>query len=120
MPNNMMVKINIVHIVHLISGIQGLHSSTGKPVGFCPSGHTKTRFLLASHLSPSRGAREARILMDKAEARAGKTPKLVFTDGLGSYLVGIELAYGADAKHRVGGPWIAWRSIRTGTASRGG
>lgn len=64
-----------------------------------------TRFLLATHLSQSRGAREARTLMDKAEARAGKTPKRVYTDGLPSYREGIERAYGADAEHRVGGPF---------------
>jgi arginase family enzyme len=36
-----MVKTNIVHIFQFIPGIQGVHSSTGKPVGFCPSGFTK-------------------------------------------------------------------------------
>jgi len=66
---------------------------------------SQSRFLLASHLSPSRSAREALTLMDKAEARADKTPKVVYTDGLGSYVDGIERAYGADAKHRVGSPF---------------
>jgi putative transposase len=65
----------------------------------------KTRFLLASHLSPNRGIREARTLMDKAAERAGKTPKIVMTDKLAAYLDGIELAYGADAEHRQGSPF---------------
>jgi putative transposase len=65
----------------------------------------KTRFLLASHLSPNRGIREARTLMDKAAERAGKTPKVVMTDKLAAYLDGIELAYGADAEHKQGSPF---------------
>jgi putative transposase len=71
----------------------------------------KTRFLLASHLSPNRGIREARTLMDKAAERAGKTPKVVMTDKLAAYLDGIELAYGADAEHRQGSPF----DVRTNT-----
>jgi putative transposase len=71
----------------------------------------KTRFLLASHLSPNRGTREARTLMDKAAERAGKTPKVIMTDKLAAYLDGIELAYGADAEHRQGSPF----DVRTNT-----
>jgi transposase-like protein len=65
----------------------------------------KTRFLLASHLSPNRGTREARALMDKATERANKTPQVVITDKLAAYLDGVELAFGADAKHRQGSPF---------------
>jgi len=64
-----------------------------------------SRFLLASHLSPNRGIREARALMEKAEAVAGKTPKVVVTDKLLAYLDGIELAFGADAKHQQCSPF---------------
>jgi len=64
-----------------------------------------TRFLLASHLSPNRGTREARALMDKATERANKTPQVVVTDKLAAYLDGVELAFGADAKHRQGSPF---------------
>jgi transposase-like protein len=64
-----------------------------------------TRFLLASHLSPNRGTREARALMDKATERANKTPQVVITDKLSAYLDGVELAFGADAKHRQGSPF---------------
>ena len=65
----------------------------------------KTRFLLASHLSPNRGTREARALMEKAAERADKAPKVVLTDKLAAYLDGIELAFGADSEHRQGSPF---------------
>jgi transposase-like protein len=71
----------------------------------------KTRFLLASHLSPNRGTREARALMEKATERANKTPKVVMTDKLAAYLDGIELAFGADAEHKQGSPF----SVQTNT-----
>jgi putative transposase len=72
---------------------------------------SKTRFLLASHLSPNRGTREARTLMEKAAERAGKAPKVVMTDKLAAYLDGIELAFGADAEHKQGSPF----SVHTNT-----
>jgi len=59
----------------------------------------KTRFLLASHLSTSRGTRDAQTVMERAAARAGKTPKVVLTDRLKAYLDGIELTFGAHTKH---------------------
>jgi transposase-like protein len=65
----------------------------------------KTRFLLASHLSPNRGTREARTLMEKAAERADKAPRVVMTDKLAAYLDGIELAFGADAEHKHGSPF---------------
>jgi hypothetical protein len=37
--------------------------------------------------------------MEKAQARAGKTPKIVLTDKLAAYVDGIEQAFGADSKH---------------------
>ncbi|MGD0353382.1 MAG: IS6 family transposase [Dehalococcoidia bacterium] len=58
-----------------------------------------TRFLLASYLSPNRGAKQAQILMERASKRADTVPKNVITDGLLAYLDGIELAFGADTKH---------------------
>jgi len=58
-----------------------------------------TRFLLASHLSESRGTKDAQILMERAGRRAGKSPKSVTTDKLAAYLDGIETVFGADTKH---------------------
>jgi transposase-like protein len=66
---------------------------------------SKTRFLLASHLSPYRGIREVHTLMEKAEERADKAPKVVVTDKLAAYLDGIELTFGADTKHQQGSPF---------------
>jgi hypothetical protein len=43
--------------------------------------------------------------MDKAMERANKTPQVVITDKLAAYLDGVELAFGADAKHRQGSPF---------------
>lgn len=65
----------------------------------------KTNYLLASHVSFSRGGREARVLMKLASERAGKTPKVVKTDKLRSYIAGIEDEFGADTKHIQGGPF---------------
>ena len=64
-----------------------------------------TRFLLASHLTTTRGTKDAQALMEKAAKRAGKLPKVVVTDKLKAYLDGIELAYGADTIHKQGAPF---------------
>ncbi len=64
-----------------------------------------TRYLLATKLSPNRETKDIKELMERARDRAGKTPKRVLTDGWKGYLDGIELAYGADAKHIVTEPF---------------
>lgn len=65
----------------------------------------KTRFLLATRITTARTTQDARLLMEQAEKRAGKKPKLVITDKQNSYLDGIELAYGADTEHLQSGPF---------------
>ena len=60
---------------------------------------TKTRFLLASHVSNSRHTADAQRLVELASKRAGKVPRVIITDKLNAYLDGIELAFGADTKH---------------------
>ena len=64
-----------------------------------------TRFLLASNVTSTRNAQDAKILMDKAAKRAGKLPRVVVTYKLKSYIEGIESAYGADTEHRQGEPF---------------
>lgn len=59
----------------------------------------KTRFLLASHWSETRGTRDAQTLVEKAARRACKVPNAITTDKLAAYLDGIELAFGADTRH---------------------
>jgi putative transposase len=71
----------------------------GKNIWFWDIIDSKTRFLLASVVSTNRGTREAKALMEKAQAKAGKTPRIVLTDKLAAYIDGIEQAFGADAKH---------------------
>ena len=58
-----------------------------------------TRFLLSSRLAYSRTTHDARMLLEEAAKKAGKTPKYVVTDKLRAYIDGMELAFGADAEH---------------------
>jgi putative transposase len=60
----------------------------------------KTRFLLATRLSRSRGTKDAQILMDRAIKMAGKHPQAVITDKLPSYK---DVSYGNDTEHIQGG-----------------
>jgi len=60
---------------------------------------TKTRFLLASHVSNSRHTVDAKKLVELASRCAGKVPRVIITDKLNAYLDGIELAFGADTEH---------------------
>ncbi len=55
---------------------------------------TKTRFLLASHISQSRSIDDAEALMDKAWRRAGKAPRIILTDKLTAYLDGVSIVFG--------------------------
>ena len=64
-----------------------------------------TRFLLASHATTTRSAKDAQILMEKAAKRADKVPRIVYTDKLKAYLEGIEQVFGADTTHRQGSPF---------------
>jgi len=64
-----------------------------------------TRYLLATHVSFTRSGKDAQRLMELAQQRAGKSPKVVVTDKLASYIVGIEDAFGADSHHLRGGPF---------------
>jgi putative transposase len=66
---------------------------------------TKTRFLIATHVSFTRSAADAKQLMTIARNRAGKTPRTIITDKLKAYISGVEDTFGADTKHRQGGPF---------------
>jgi transposase-like protein len=71
----------------------------GKNIWFWDIIDTKTRFLLASHISETRTAKDAEMLMQQAYMRAGKAPKVILTDKLAAYLDGIELTFGNQTKH---------------------
>ncbi len=64
-----------------------------------------TRFLLGSHISLTRTIKDAQALMQGAFNRAGKVPRIIYTDKLAAYLDGIELTFGADTEHRQGSPF---------------
>jgi len=78
----------------------------GKQLWFWDIIDAKTRFLLASHLSVHRGAKDAEILMRKAREKAGKSPKTILTDKLGSYIDGIELTFGSETQHIQSKPFV--------------
>jgi len=66
---------------------------------------TKTRFLIATHMSETRTSKDAEQLMKLAYERTGKIPRIIYTDKLRAYLEGIERVFGADTSHRQGAPF---------------
>jgi putative transposase len=64
-----------------------------------------TRFLLASVATTTRNTKDAQLLMERAAKRAGKLPRIVYTDKLRAYLDGVENAFGAYTKHSQGSPF---------------
>jgi putative transposase len=66
---------------------------------------TKTRFLIATHMSETRTSKDAEQLMKLAYQRTGKIPRVVYTDKLRAYLEGIENVFGADTIHKQGAPF---------------
>ena len=59
---------------------------------------SKTRYILASHLSPNRDTRAAIAVMRKAAKAAAEPPNRIKTDRLGSYPPAIKAAF-PDAQH---------------------
>ena len=59
----------------------------------------RTRYLLASRIALSRTTHNAKMVMQEAQRRAGKTPSKVLTDANRAYDDGIEQAFGADTEH---------------------
>jgi transposase-like protein len=66
---------------------------------------SKTNFILATHPSFSRSGGDAHILMRLARMKAGKYPKVVVTDKLNSYIMGVGDEFGCRTVHRRGGPF---------------
>jgi putative transposase len=77
----------------------------GKNVWFWDIIDTKTRFLIASHISLTRTSQDAQELMRKAYDRTGKIPRVIYTDKLRAYLDGIELTFGMGTQHKQGSPF---------------
>ena len=61
---------------------------------------TKTRYILASHLSRNRGIRDAEQVMKKAARATNVKPKTITTDGLSGYTEGIQRVF-PGVKHIV-------------------
>jgi putative transposase len=74
-------------------------AGTKKQVWFWDVIDTKTRYLLASRVTTTRGTNDAKLLLEQAAQRAGKVPKRVLTDSLKAYIDGVELAFGSETKH---------------------
>jgi transposase-like protein len=65
-----------------------------------------TRYLIATHISPTRNTPEAEDFLQKVKrGMGGKKPEILLTDGLRAYLGGAKEAFGADTKHRRGDPF---------------
>ncbi len=77
----------------------------GKNIWFWDMIDTKTRFLVASHMSYTRTTKDAQALMKQAYDCTGKIPRIIYTDKLRAYLDGIELTFGADTQHKQGSPF---------------
>jgi putative transposase len=71
----------------------------GKNTWFYDIIDLKTRYLLASHISPNRYLGDARIVLAKAAKRAGKKPNVVVSDSLPSYPQAIAEIFKGDTKH---------------------
>jgi putative transposase len=77
----------------------------GKNVWFWDIIDTKTRYLIASHMSYTRTSKDAEELMKQAYKRTGKMPRVIYTDKLRAYLEGIERTFGAETHHALGSPF---------------
>jgi putative transposase len=77
----------------------------GKNVWFWDIIDTKTRYLIASHMSFTRTIKDAESLMKQAYNRTGKIPRVIYTDKLRAYLEGIERTFGAETHHAQGSPF---------------
>ncbi len=59
----------------------------------------KTRFLIASHLAPTRRVEDIQETLKQAYAFTGRIPKVILTDHLQAYIYAIGLTFGDKTKH---------------------
>jgi transposase-like protein len=71
----------------------------GKNVWFWDIIDTKSRYLLATHISIVRNTEDAQILVEKAINKSGKFPKTIITDKLRAYIDGVELGSKGKVQH---------------------
>jgi len=71
---------------------------------------TKTRYLLASHISETRYVKDAQILFEQAIKRAGKVPRVIITDKLAAYPDGVDIATLGMSQHIQSKPFTSIHS----------
>lgn len=71
----------------------------GRNVWFWDVIDSDSRYLLATRISEGRTTEDAYAVLKSAMKAAGKHPKVVITDYLGSYIDGINLAYAGETRH---------------------
>lgn len=59
----------------------------------------KTRFLIASRLSPTRRVEDIQEVLKEAYNRTGRVPNVIMSDQLEAYVYGVKLTFGDKAKH---------------------
>jgi putative transposase len=59
----------------------------------------KTRFLIASRLSPTRRVEDVQEVLKEAYVRTGRIPKVILTDHLEAYIQGVSFTFGNQSKH---------------------
>lgn len=65
----------------------------------------ESRFALATRISRSRTARDIQIAFERAKERAGKSPKVVLTDGYVAYPEMVGLVFGEKTSHMPSKPF---------------
>ena len=71
----------------------------GKKTWFWDILDSNSRYLIASHLSETRGTKDAETIMKHAQGKTEKPPEFIISDKLAAYVDGIERVFGADTWH---------------------
>ena len=83
-----------------------LKSYGGENVWLWDAIDRKSRFLIATYISPTRNTPEAEDFLKRVRRKlGGKTPDILLTDGLRAYLGGSHDAFGKATSHRRGDPF---------------
>ncbi len=67
---------------------------------------SKTRFLLATHISTGRSIGDVQAVMSQAAKRAGKVPRVILTDKMRAYPDGIETTFNGQVRHIRTSPFV--------------
>lgn len=67
---------------------------------------SKTRFLLATHISIGRSIGDVQAVMSQAAKKAGKVPRVILTDKMRAYPDGIETIFNGQVRHIRTSPFV--------------